>query len=133
LNHFYYFFYLSAILTNLQISRERSNLKLPLLSILRDATTQKIAIKKFIANNENLSVIFINSIKYINFRFKYFFIIIIKPQDFDIKTYSLVFWEDQTSATTQIIQKEGYLLYLLKSASNFSGNNEWKRAYFVLK
>ncbi len=133
MNHFYYFFYLSAILTNLQISRERSNLKLPLLSILRDATTQKIAIKKFIANNENLSVIFINSIKYINFRFKYFFIIIIKPQDFDIKTYSLVFWEDQTSATTQIIQKEGYLLYLLKSASNFSGNNEWKRAYFVLK
>ena len=58
-----------------------------------------------------------------------------KPQDFEIKAYSLVFWEDQASATSQIIQKESYLFYLLKSGSNFNNNsnNDWKRAYFVLK
>lgn len=105
----------------MQISRERSNLKLPLLAILRDSTTQKIAIKKFISSQENIS-----------------------PQDFDIKSYSLVFWEDQTTATTPLIHKEGYLLFQLKSTSNSThnkldnfhashNNQDWKKAYFILK
>lgn len=41
----------------IQIARERSHMKLGTLSILRDSTTQKIAIKKFIASQDNLSVV----------------------------------------------------------------------------
>jgi hypothetical protein len=43
-------------MTAIQVARERSHLKLGTLCILRDSTTQKIAIKKFIATQDNISV-----------------------------------------------------------------------------
>jgi hypothetical protein len=43
-------------MTSLQIAREQSNMKLLPLSILNDPITQRIAIKKFIASQENITV-----------------------------------------------------------------------------
>ena len=57
-----------------------------------------------------------------------------QPQDVDIKSYSLVYWEDQASAINHLIHKEGHLLYFHKSSITGSLNTaEWKKAYFVLK
>jgi hypothetical protein len=55
-------------------------------------------------------------------------------QDFDLKHYSLLFWEDQVSATSHLIQKEGYLLYTIKQTNSVLNTNfEWKKAYFILR
>lgn len=77
------------------------------LSVFRDATQQKLSIKKFIAGEENTSI-----------------------SEVDLKCYSLVYLEDQISAQEYLIHKEGTLWFLNK---NSSSANVWKKAYFVLK
>ena len=120
----------SEILTAVQVARERSHLKLGSLSILRDSTTQKIAIKKFIATHDNISV---TEKLLIDFYCVFMGVLIVfQTQEIEISSYSLVFWEDQTAITSHLIQKEGYLFYLMKTGVNNS-TQEWKRAYFVLK
>lgn len=117
-------------MASIQTAREQSNMKLQTLSILDDPITQRIAIKKFISSQENITVINNSQRKktiFMNFNF-------LKMQDFDLKYYSLLFWEDQVSATTHLIQKEGYLLYAIRQSSSVLNSNfEWKKAYFILK
>jgi hypothetical protein len=76
------------------------------LSVFREATQQKLSIKKFIANEENTNL-----------------------SEVEIKCYSLVFWEDEASMAEFLIHKEGSLWFLNKNSTA----NEWKKAYFVLK
>ena len=97
------------ILEHIQIARLQSvPVKLGKISIFDDATSQKLAIKKFISGEEGIT-----------------------PQDVDISSYSFLFWEDQASAQNHLIYKEGTLDYYHKSGS--SGFNEWKKGFFILK
>ncbi|CAF0978825.1 unnamed protein product [Brachionus calyciflorus] len=98
------------VLENIQTARlQNKQLKFPKISVFHEATQQKLALKKFISNEENLS-----------------------PQEIEIKGYSLVFWEDQASAVNHLIHKEG-ILYFYSKSSNSNSSPEWKKAFFVLK
>ena len=83
------------------------SLRLPEVSVFREPMQQTLAIKKFIANEENLSSV----------------------QNIELKNYSLVYWEDQATAVSHLIHKEGLLYHMSKSG----GSVDWKKSYFVLK
>lgn len=97
------------LIESLQEARSFNKLAKPsVLSVFREATQQKLSIKKFLANEENIS-----------------------NADVELKGYSLVYFEDQASAVSQMINKEGILWFLNKSSS--ASGSSWKKAYFVLK
>lgn len=95
-------------LANVHVARKHhESLRLPEVSVFREPMQQTLAIKKFIANEENLSSV----------------------QNIELKNYSLVYWEDQATAVSHLIHKEGLLYHMSKSG----GSVDWKKSYFVLK
>ena len=115
-----------CFLEHLQSARQSQKSNKPNLSVFREATQQKLALTKFIANQENKEV----SEKSLKKKYKKWNLSIkFKNQEIKIVGYSLVYWEDQASAVSHLIHKEGSLAYLFKS----SGYTEWKKAYFVLR
>jgi hypothetical protein len=96
-----------VIVDNLQIGRKHNGLNpLPVFS---DAMQQKMAIKKFISTESKSA----------------------DMDNFEIKGYNLVHWEDQMSAVNQVMHKEGYL-YLNKSLGSLT-KQEWRKYYFILR
>jgi pleckstrin family protein M 2 len=97
-----------SILESIESGRsQNTSLKFPKLSVFHEAMQQKLAINKFIAQEENVD-----------------------PHDIEIRNYSLVYWEDQTAVVNHLIHKEGNLYYYKKQSGMVT---DWRKAYFVLK
>ncbi|XP_074655042.1 pleckstrin homology domain-containing family M member 2-like [Tubulanus polymorphus] len=101
-----------SFLSTLDQILRQEDLNLPRLSVLTDATTQKITLRKWLASECRCQV-----------------------NDVEVLRYTLVHWEDPGSSSQTCMHnhtsKEGILLY--KDHSSFLLGSIWKAAYFVLK
>ncbi|XP_067659554.1 pleckstrin homology domain-containing family M member 2-like [Haliotis asinina] len=98
-----------AITSCISSAMENCEFSLPKLTVLTDATTQKICMKKYAANEAR-----------------------IEPGDVCVEGYSLVYWEDphSQSAKMEHANREGTLLF--KSTEHGRGHL-WKPVFVVLR
>ncbi|XP_041378484.1 pleckstrin homology domain-containing family M member 2-like [Gigantopelta aegis] len=98
-----------AIVSTLSMAMEACLFPVPNLTVLTDATTQKICLRKYAAVESK-----------------------IEPCDVQIENYSLVFWEDPHAANgnSPAAYKEGMLSMMI---SDTFGGHFWKPVYVILK
>jgi pleckstrin family protein M 2 len=95
--------------SQLDLVVRQSESDLPRLSVLTDATVQKIGLRKWISQDCRC-----------------------QPSEVELLLYTLVHWEDAASNARPArgVSKEGTLLY---KTQGYFGGPTWKPAYFVLK
>ncbi|XP_013395304.1 pleckstrin homology domain-containing family M member 2-like isoform X1 [Lingula anatina] len=96
-----------AMVKSLEEAVRNCEVDLLRLSVLTDATTQKIAMKKWLAQECGVA-----------------------SSEVELLCYSLVSWEDTQSKSRSGLAKEGTLL--VKTPNNLYGHT-WKAAFFVLR
>ncbi|XP_064642371.1 pleckstrin homology domain-containing family M member 2-like [Lineus longissimus] len=97
------------IVSQLDLVVRQSESDLPRLSVLTDATVQKIGLRKWVSQDCRC-----------------------QPSEVELHSYALVHWEDAASNARPArgVGKEGTLLY---KAQGYFGGPTWKPAFFVLK